>query len=141
MKRTLFATMLILTLALAGCGSNRTVTDRDAANHSTSASDYEADENGSVTPKDYLDDDVDENEESDAAIKNNQKNKTNTNTDKENEQGTLDRVGDDVESAADNVVDAADDVVDGAANAVEGGADGAEDVVTGDNNKNTTKQS
>ena len=50
MKRTLLALMLVLSLtSLAGCGNNNTVTDKDTANNNPTTSDYQADEDGSVT--------------------------------------------------------------------------------------------
>ena len=50
MKRTLLALMLILSLTnLAGCGSNNAVTDKDTAHNNPTSSDYQADQDGTVT--------------------------------------------------------------------------------------------
>lgn len=124
MKRTLLALMLILSLTnLAGCGSNNTVTDKDTAHNNPTSSDYQADQDGTVTS----------NGKTDTTDK--------TTTTKDNGKTDTKGVGDDVKDAADNVVDAADDVVDGAADAVEGVAEGAKDVVNGDDNAKTTTDS
>lgn len=54
MKSTLIAIMLVLSMAVAGCTSNKTATDNDTANNTPTSDvgDYSADPDGSVSTKD-----------------------------------------------------------------------------------------